>query len=578
MRALILPILPIVTAAILAWLPVAILPAVETAGESTATAADLAARGRAAMQESNVMPARIVDAAILFTQSLKLYQTQGDLEQIQDLQANIFWCKKRMNLVELQAYLEQKNQDVQAKAALVQVDAIAASVVPAAEADAYFKRAQEFALKHPDDHYAVAVRFYEVAERFQGSETSLKAQRLSLDAQSRHLAAVQAGGEKHRATLFSRPAAVAAGSRLPVPAADAQRKAVVLLKDLYKDDYAKDRPKLRRAFALRLVDLAQATADDPVMRYAALREAGELALLVPDPTLMVSTIDLIAAQYSGVDAAADKRAWLQRVRGLPVATAMITLLAKPEDPVANAAVGRHYCFELGEWDLGLAMLAIGGDAELAALAEMEIDQPTESANQLTLGDHWYDLAKKTRDTSKDDMLARANVWYAKAAPTLVGLSKDRIAKRQAEIEAAMPNTKLDWSNLTARQWDQLKGITLQVRAGVASQVAKVVHTKPVRVVPHPTDAFQIRDALGIRDATWQGAPSRQVVRFKGANRRPVGGNAPNDGAMTVQVGKGKEHRPGDVIAEDGILVIDTPLPNRTTASGVIRVKIVDVED
>ena len=51
----------------------------------------------------------------------------------------------------------------------------------------YFERASSFARRRPDDHFLKAIRYFEVADRFQGTEWSLKAQKLSLECQRRLL-------------------------------------------------------------------------------------------------------------------------------------------------------------------------------------------------------------------------------------------------------------------------------------------------------------------------------------------------------------------------------------------------------
>src|SRR5438034_1115049 len=79
--------------------------------------------------------------------------------------------------------------------------AVADKKVAPEEADAYFDRAQKFAAANPDKQFLIAIRYFEVAERFVGSEISIKAQKLSLEAQEAHMRSLDSAKEKRRDTL-----------------------------------------------------------------------------------------------------------------------------------------------------------------------------------------------------------------------------------------------------------------------------------------------------------------------------------------------------------------------------------------
>ena len=75
------------------------------------------------------------------------------------------------------------------------------------------------------------------------------------------------------------------------------------------------------------------------------------------------------------------------------------LKAKPNDPVANGAVGRYQCFELGDWGNGLPSLAKGDQREIADIAERELKalragaKPT-GAQFFAIAGQWWAFAEK----------------------------------------------------------------------------------------------------------------------------------------------------------------------------------------
>lgn len=110
-----------------------------------------------------------------------------------------------------------------------------------------------------------------------------------------------------------------------------------------------------------------------------------------------------------------------------------TLKANPVDPDANLAIGKYYCFMKGDWDRGIAMLALGSDTALKTVATIELDGPTDVNGQIDLGDGWWGLAETKDDLAKERLRERAAVWYRLAAPKLSGLLKSKIEKRINEV-------------------------------------------------------------------------------------------------------------------------------------------------
>ncbi len=112
----------------------------------------------------------------------------------------------------------------------------------------------------------------------------------------------------------------------------------------------------------------------------------------------------------------------------------------PENADANLAVGQWHCFAKGDWEKGLPCLAKGSREDLAALAKQELAKPADAKDQVAVADAWWALAEKDHGDFKPKFRARAASWYERAAPSLSGLEKTRVAKQiaAAKQESAQP--------------------------------------------------------------------------------------------------------------------------------------------
>jgi len=120
------------------------------------------------------------------------------------------------------------------------------------------------------------------------------------------------------------------------------------------------------------------------------------------------------------------------------------LKTNPDDPGANAIVGRYTCLSKGDWDTGLPMLAKSDDESLKALAAKELNNPANAGEQAELAEAWYDLAESEKGTAKKNLQLRAAHWYWRAEPELSGLEKVKVEKRMkalAPLVAQMPVPK-----------------------------------------------------------------------------------------------------------------------------------------
>jgi serine/threonine-protein kinase len=95
----------------------------------------------------------------------------------------------------------------------------------------------------------------------------------------------------------------------------------------------------------------------------------------------------------------------------------------------NLAAGRFLCFLKGKWAEGLPLLAQGTDADLRALAALDLSEPAEAAIQVKLGDGWWDRAEAASGLARKHLRQRACRWYHQAANRLRGLTRTKVVRR-----------------------------------------------------------------------------------------------------------------------------------------------------
>ena len=115
-----------------------------------------------------------------------------------------------------------------------------------------------------------------------------------------------------------------------------------------------------------------------------------------------------------------------------VKPALATLSSKPEDPAANAVVGRFQCSVEGNWSAGLAKLARGNDPALKDLAQKDLAAPAAATDQAALADDWWERARREDDWSRVQVQLHAAELYRKAIPRLPDASQLRAEQRISE--------------------------------------------------------------------------------------------------------------------------------------------------
>ena len=514
--------------------------------------------GNRAMQDSNTTPGRAVDAALAFAKALTFYQAAGRSARVRELEADIFWCKKRMDLDEVRRFLAAKGSSSSDAELIALADQIAARQVAVQEDQDYFARAQDYASEHPTDFAQIASRFFEVAERFPASALAAKAKALEQDALAHQAAALAAERQRRLETVFSRPPpAGAPGALIAYPPAEALKAAVAEVRSLYKADYLKHRPAQKAHFARRLLDEARGGA--PAKRAALLNEAIGVAASAGDDLLVIAIADRIAAIFSGGSVSERRKQALALAPPSPFVAAMARLVDAPDDQEANLAVGRQLCEERGEWEAGIPLLARGSDPELSALAASEINRPEGAVEQVELADRWYAQARRTFAHAKEQVLAHAFSWYQQAKPGLSGASKERVGRLIEEIGDALPPTNLDYDKLTLKQWERIASKVWALPAGNPRNDIGLVLTKgvTVRIVPNPVEQWTMnygryrwpRGQPPIFATDWTGYDATSDTRRTLGSRIPIGAlvAAIGNGAAQSQLGAGGRgqglHRP-----------------------------------
>ncbi len=75
---------------------------------------------------------------------------------------------------------------------------------------------------------------------------------------------------------------------------------------------------------------------------------------------------------------------------------MTVLETSPTDAEANLAAGRYLCLVKWDWDRAVAMLALGSDPGLKAVAKKELQRANSAEEQVAVGDAWWSLADTGR--------------------------------------------------------------------------------------------------------------------------------------------------------------------------------------
>lgn len=156
-----------------------------------------------------------------------------------------------------------------------------------------------------------------------------------------------------------------------VPDPAAQKDAEKLIREVFKDDYAKRQPAERTLLARKLVTQGIETKDDPVTRFVLLREARDLAVQGGDLDLALRAIEELGKSYV-VEVVSMKSGVLGTLGKNAKTTDELVGWAKEHLKLAAEAIASDE-FEAAdkEAELAIRLAKRGRDAVLASKAESQ---------------------------------------------------------------------------------------------------------------------------------------------------------------------------------------------------------------
>jgi len=119
-----------------------------------------------------------------------------------------------------------------------------------------------------------------------------------------------------------------------------------------------------------------------------------------------------------------------------IAPAIERLKSSTDDPAANLAVGRFFCFQRGRWVEGLPLLAKSSDATLRELASLELSGAAGEDAKISLADKWFANVPKLPSPDRPSAMQHAADLYRAAEKGVTGLQKLAIEKRLSQIPRA----------------------------------------------------------------------------------------------------------------------------------------------
>jgi hypothetical protein len=181
-------------------------------------------------------------------------------------------------------------------------------------------------------------------------------------------------------------------------------------------------------------------ADDDELATAAGKCAAD-ALHIDDYDIAKQMIGVASAVVRRTDAQMPRQ-WLTLKRSIDsgqrafsqVSRALRALEERPDDPAANGIVGKYYCFVKSQWQRGLPFLTKCADPQLAAVAGVDLANPSLAEERAALADQWWKVGEQQEDYGRECQL-RAVYWYLMVLEqTRTGLAAVKADVRVREAE------------------------------------------------------------------------------------------------------------------------------------------------
>jgi len=141
------------------------------------TPESLREQGLAALKVAQSEPDQIVVAAKFLAQAVDGFVAAGKDAQAEEMNACLFWAKKKMTIQQIDAYIAKGNGT--AKATVAKLEAVEKKEVKKEDAGKWLAKADGYA-EAAKDPFLAAVRYFEVASRFKGTPEGEQALEKSL--------------------------------------------------------------------------------------------------------------------------------------------------------------------------------------------------------------------------------------------------------------------------------------------------------------------------------------------------------------------------------------------------------------
>lgn len=254
-------------------------------------------KGIAALKESQTKPRALTEAAKICAQAAQSYAVTGQEALAAEMYAYVFWCKKKMPRIDIDAIV--KSGDKAVIDAFAEVD----KNIDVQKARACLDSAEAFAEAWPAEHFLCAIRFFEVAERFKETLPGLTAherftsEKANADEESSPKKAAPQPKDANIIPVEAVAIMEQQDKRVAVPPAISVTEADKHLRALLKDDFAKRKPDERSALAKKLLDTSAEGGHDMPTKYAALILSRDLAAEAGDAVTAMFAVDRLAELF-----------------------------------------------------------------------------------------------------------------------------------------------------------------------------------------------------------------------------------------------------------------------------------------
>ncbi|NRA37097.1 MAG: hemerythrin domain-containing protein [Planctomycetes bacterium] len=552
------------------------------AAAATATVAEADAlydRAMAAMEKMNDDSSKSVEAAVILYEAKGMYAELESWPRVREMNSYIFFCKKKMNIDELDAYIAQlgRGKAEEVRKTFENIEKETTQALTVEDAQLGFDEALAFADSNPDEHLKIHMRFLEISERAieTNSEIAIKASRRSSESLQAWVSNQKPAGP---VSPFNKPKRqinlMGEEVGFPVPDKKELKKLVKTVNGKYRAQIASPTVGF---FAKELLKIGKESLDQPQFAYTCVYRAAQLAAdkKIGNIALVMECLDYLEEKFAVLDIAGLRKDIISGGRST-VGKAALKLFEDPNDAKSNAIVGLTYCVVGDNWDDGIPLLQRGDNDELKRIAAMESAKPQEANEQKQLADAWFELTgDKKLKMFKIKIIKRSAHWYGKSLAKLKGISKDQADKRLLMAASVLPVEGLefyapvkinDGTILTGKAWDDCRAHMATARADKGQVFTGVILLpgQKIRVLPNVGHRWTIGGHEGnYRGSGWY--RTGDTFTLDGESKRVA------IGTLLVQVGDGPFMRCTKTITGSGKVYVS---PFRGSGSGTIDCKIV----